>query len=631
MDIIDIKENFWLGTQAYLQYLVDNDLSTEKIGVISVVPPDNSMFMLKTRSRIFDECGIEFEIKSKKYTLKSIHVAKNDKRRNILIIQVEKDALPDFSDIKNDEIFIISDLKFLVSRVGNWYDNCGNSISIPENPPALLPPEIFESAEPSDCQKAALKMIFSQPMSYIWGAPGTGKTGFVLANSILNYLKCDYDPGIILLTAPTNAALEQTLFRLLPILCDNGISLSKIIRLGQPSRNFAESYPDVCENMGIQYETDDTVEIIDALKRYKVQKEKINFCEDENLRRELKKTCETLRKIYTMCDFDNVEVELKKYNEKLKELKSQMLPFKIENELSVIACTVDTYIGKYLNLTLKKSKRGICHVFLDEACYCNLVKALTLFACNAPVTFLGDHMQLPPVCEMPDEHFMKDGAQNAFIWAQSAIYAENVFYEDMMQMFEEYLKNAPPHFDYMQKADLNFTHRFGSGLTEILERHVYQNNFMSAIYDETEIICINVAGNYSKNNRENMAEVRAIERYLELKNPEDYVVLTPYRNQVKLLSERLKRNVMTVHKSQGQEWDTVILSVTDTKNKFFTDTLTPETKGLQLINTAVSRAKKRLVIVCDAIYWQTQEGQMIKDLVDISKIVNNIFGIKPRK
>ena len=61
------------------------------------------------------------------------------------------------------------------------------------------------------------------------------------------------------------------------------------------------------------------------------------------------------------------------------------------------------------------------------------------------------------------------------------------------------------------------------------------------------------------------------------------------------------------------------------ENKFFTDTLIPQTKGLQLINTAVSRAKKQLIIVCDAKYWQTQEGQLIKDLVDISEIENNIL------
>lgn len=628
MEISDIKKNFWLGTQAYLQYLVDKDLSVEKIGVVSVSTIESTLYMLKTRSRIFDECCIEFEIKGKRYSGKDIRVLKNDKRRNVLIINTEEYIAPDFCDIKSDEIFIVSDLKFLVSRVGNWYEKYGDTIAIPENPPIPSEPTEFYGLAPSECQKKALKLIFSQPMSYIWGAPGTGKTGFVLANSILNYLKCDTDTGIILLTAPTNAALEQTLFRLLPKLSENGISLNKIIRLGHPTRAFSEAYPEVCENAGALDEADDTAEILDALKRYKLLKERLSECNDENLKTGLEKSCETLKKVYTMCDFDNLPAELEKYEEKLKTLKKQSLPFRIDNELSVIACTVDTYIGRYINQALKKSKRGVSHVFLDEACYCNLVKAMTLFACECPITFLGDHQQLPPVCEMPDEAFAKEDGRNAFIWAQSAIYAENAFYEDMDLLFYEYISNSPPHFDYMQKADLNYTHRFGSGLAEVLERHVYKNNFMSAIYGETEMLCINVAGNYAKNNRENPAEVKAIEKYLSLVSLEDYVVLTPYRNQAKLLSDKLKRNVMTVHKSQGQEWDTVILSVADTKNMYFTDTLSPETKGLQLINTAVSRAKKRLVIVCDAKFWHLAQGQLIKDLIDISKTVNNIFSIK---
>lgn len=629
MNSTEIKENFWLGTQAYLQYLVDNDLGTEKIGVISASFSDDSTVMLKLKSRIFDECGIEFEIREKRYNLNDIHVIRNKKWQNLLIIEIDKKIIPELKKADVSEIFVISDLKFLVSRVANWYNDCGDEISIPDKEPKLSAPTEFENSEPSECQKRALKLIFSQPMSYIWGAPGTGKTGFVLANSILNYLKCDYDSGIILLTAPTNVALEQTLIRLLPILSENGISSDKIIRLGRPTRAFADAYPEVCENAALCYETEDTAEILDALKRYKAQQEKLKVCENANLKNNLEQSCNTLKQIYSMCDFENSEEEIRLYEEKLKNLKAQALPVKIEKEVSVIACTVDTYIGRYLNLTLKNSKRKTCHVFLDEACYCNLVKAMTLFACDAPITFLGDHQQLPPVCEMPDDVFLKEGFENAFIWAQSAIYAENAFYEDTMQMLYEYIKNIPPYFDYMQKSDLNYTHRFGSGLSEILERHVYKNNFMSAIDTETEIICINVAGNYAKGNRENIAEVNAIERYLSLNVPADYVVLTPYRNQARLLFEKLKSNVMTVHKSQGQEWDTVILSVTDTKNKYFTDTLRSETKGLQLINTAVSRAKKRLIIVCDAKYWQTQDGQLIKDLVDISKIVSNIFAITP--
>ena len=37
--------------------------------------------------------------------------------------------------------------------------------------------------------------------------------------------------------------------------------------------------------------------------------------------------------------------------------------------------------------------------------------------------------------------------------------------------------------------------------------------------------------------------------------------------------------------------------------------------GLKVINTAVSRARRRLVIVCDTRYWMSEEGELIGDLV----------------
>lgn len=604
----EIKENFVKGSQAYLQYLVDNDLGIEKINVTSVITlceGDVFLYLIKASRRIFDETALEFEIRGKRYNESHIHILKNDKRDFSLTIQAEKSIAHEFMGITKDDITIIADMKFLVARVMNWYENYGNLIEMPEYAPKIKP--YFPDSEISKCQKNAINTIFKKPLSYIWGAPGTGKTGYVLANSILSYLKNDENDGIILLTAPTNAALEQTLYRLLPILSDNGIDLNKIMRLGYPSRQFSAEYPNVCENTGLQHEAEKIKETMDIYRRYiSILKKKRN--------------CDALKMMYPKLNFENAEEELTILNERLKEIQKSSLPARIEKELSVIACTVDTYIGRCLNSVIGRSKRSISHIFLDEACYCNLAKALTLFSCKCPITFLGDHMQLPPVCEISDEALMSEKNTPAFIWSQSAIYAENVFYEDILQMYEEYVRNSPPHFDYMTKSDLNFTHRFGSGLTEVLERHVYQNNFMSAVFTETEIICINVAGNHFQNKRENIGEVRAIENYIKSEKLDDYVILTPYRNQEKRLFDRLKRNVMTVHKSQGQEWETVILSITDTNNKYFTDSLNKESKGLQLINTAVSRAKNRLVIVCDAVFWQKQEGQLIKDLIEISQI-----------
>jgi superfamily I DNA and/or RNA helicase len=99
--------------------------------------------------------------------------------------------------------------------------------------------------------------------------------------------------------------------------------------------------------------------------------------------------------------------------------------------------------------------------------------------------------------------------------------------------------------------------------------------------------------------------------------------LAPYSAQVRALTNALpefqKQNkVLTVHKSQGQEWDTVIYSVCDIgngKKPWFTDSQNTMSSGLNNINTAISRAKKTLIIVCNPDEWHFFQGQLITSII----------------
>ena len=127
-------------------------------------------------------------------------------------------------------------------------------------------------------------------------------------------------------------------------------------------------------------------------------------------------------------------------------------------------------------------------------------------------------------------------------------------------------------------------------------------------------------GGSSPNRRENNAEAAAIQQIVKSNKLKEFVILTPYKNQMAkigalLPNERNNHLILTVHGSQGREWDTVILSVSDTSDKWFTDSQNRVSKGKNLINTAVSRARKRLIIVCDYNYWIKQNNQLITGLL----------------
>ena len=80
---------------------------------------------------------------------------------------------------------------------------------------------------------------------------------------------------------------------------------------------------------------------------------------------------------------------------------------------------------------------------------------------------------------------------------------------------------------------------------------------------------------------------------------------------------------MTVHSSQGREWDTVIFSPVDRNQKFLCNSQKPQ--GIHVINTAVSRSINDLVIVCDFDYWRDRSDcQLIGRLVsEYSELVRN--------
>lgn len=79
-------------------------------------------------------------------------------------------------------------------------------------------------------------------------------------------------------------------------------------------------------------------------------------------------------------------------------------------------------------------------------------------------------------------------------------------------------------------------------------------------------------------------------------DPADIVVLTPFRAQVAMLRDFLRRNhpqinVSTIHRAQGSEKTLVIMDPVDASNPFFDGA-----EGRRLINVAISRAKAHVVI-----------------------------------
>lgn len=805
------------GTGQYYKYLKENGKGKDEVRVISVVAY-NGMYELTLSGRLYnDGSDVEFCICNISYTTGMLRPVKYDRIRNILTVWATEEFVLDLKDrhgcgledIPVDRIVLRSDLLFLVQRVLNWYRRAAAGVC--PSPKIDFPPKpicdyvacpwIHPQYFPSPEQAQAIRTAMTSSLSYIWGAPGAGKTKFVLARCLVSHISMGHK---VLVCAPTNIALEQTLFGVLSVLRDEQIPSNRILRLGTPSDRFADEYPECCVQRGAQerfnelsiakeeleakiaepkrareklltyrkysrYTTsalknvkERQEELIAALEAEKQldeeiardtseleklndllasteaalreamtqatssEKEKHTFhykishvfgtaysseverslaianvkvdkkiAEKEgiisrfnevakrlnekrtqynqraavnDIVRHFKKTQSKLKKRFPkrlaplieelnagnarerfakmittleettdeintyltehsendIPDTAEIERQIERIDTELKGLSPKSVQSRLES-VAVVALTADSFVGSYELIRESHANRKFNHIFIDEAGYLCAAKGMTLFSLGIPVTLLGDHMQLPPVCEMNFDQETEPIRFPAVFWSLPIIYCCNIRENELDVLYRQFIKNELTPFEGMPREMLTQTFRFGVGLARALSKHVYKDPYsvISATRNaETEIVVIDAARtNTEREKRENHSEAAAIAAYLDSTewDSDSVSILTPYNAQRKVLSKylpkSLKESILTVHKSQGQEWETVILSVVDTHNKWFTTTLVPERGGVQVLNTAISRARRRLVIVCDYKHWLSCPNELLGDIV----------------
>lgn len=772
MDYSEFRSLAIKSAQLYYQYLTDNNKGYSSVGVRSVSPlGKGDRLLLRLSGRLLSLSGLRIRVRNMIFSPEEVTLARYDDKARTLEIRPQKQHLELFRDPR--DIHVISDLKFLVRRVHDWYEHT-EQLALPTIPPTSLSYDdttLLRGLSPE--QRSALLGILHHPLSYVWGAPGTGKTQFVLARAVLAYCLTGKQ---ILITAPTNNAIEQTLRGVLPILRDAGIPLNKVLRIGTPTADFYSEYPMVCEARTVEvelsginarieflskarlyYDTQVWLEKVDRISQeqqlklgaLEQQASELSFRQNEleRLRRELQneflpvfsridqltakiaklncflaqtrsrlemrlkrralgeaelelsvaqrelsefrsrhddllrrdsalldeaaqlrntqsevataieliteplceaaETCPVTQKSaellelmrcdgsrraltsvqlwlrefrtsmnsktseYNDLDPDTIQSEINDLSQRRSDLESHSAEARMQDVL-VVAATVDGYIGR-----LREAKHfHPCHVFLDEAAYCPLIKGVTLLAPGVPLTLLGDHMQIPPVCEADSDLFSTDQYASMLLWSQSALYVEDVFCRSFAQLSADYFAEQLPCLCQMQKFDLLHTFRFGETLADILGHFIYTTEFHGNPDLDTNITVLHVKPRSTPEKKNtNPDEAAAVIDFLSKHPHRDFAVLTPYRNQRALLASADPRilspeSVLTIHGSQGREWDTVFLSVVSASPTRFL--------SLRLINTAISRAKKSLVIVCDRESWSRYRSHLIGALANIA-------------
>lgn len=248
------------------------------------------------------------------------------------------------------------------------------------------------------------------------------------------------------------------------------------------------------------------------------------------------------------------------------------------------------------------------YVIMDESSQVDLISAVIAMSCAKRIVFVGDQKQLPHVIKNKNLRPLED----LFLRYSLPKYFNYAKYSILKSVSEQYENELPCVL-------LNEHYRCDPLIIEFCNKRFYK--------DELIVQTKHTEGNgiewvsdqsHSANGTINENQVKIInEKILPKIQGENVGIVAPYRKQVELIAEKVQDNsvlVDTIHKFQGKERDVMVLSTVVDKIRFYEDEeKTDFLNNENLINVAISRAKKKLYVIASKEITH-QEGCLLNDL-----------------
>lgn len=247
------------------------------------------------------------------------------------------------------------------------------------------------------------------------------------------------------------------------------------------------------------------------------------------------------------------------------------------------------------------------YLIMDEASQVSIETGTLALSCARNAVIVGDTMQLPNV--VSDEDKLKlDGIFREFKVQQGYNCAEYCFLQSVCNIFPDVEQTLLREHYRCHPTIINFCNqRFYAGNLLIMTQDQGEKDVMMAIKT--------VPGHHCRNHY-NQREIDVVKQEVlpHLKNINDVGIITPYNNQVDEFSRQIPSvEIATIHKYQGREKDTIIMSIVD-------DQITEFSDDSNLINVAISRAKNHFYLVVSG-NEQALKGN-ISDLIDYIEYQN---------
>lgn len=224
------------------------------------------------------------------------------------------------------------------------------------------------------------------------------------------------------------------------------------------------------------------------------------------------------------------------------------------------------------------------YLIMDEASQVDVKTGALALSCAMNAVIVGDDKQLPNVVSQEEEHAL-NAIQSTFCVDEKYQSTVNSFLQSCVKVFAD----APVTL-------LREHYRCHPRIIDFCNRRFYNGELIAMTSDcsEDKVLQVikTVPGNHARGHF-NQREIDVIIKEVmpEYSASDSIGIITPYRDQAIAINHALGMNVAsTVHKFQGRECDTIVMSMVDNAPTDFSD-------DPNLMNVAISRAKTRLCVV----------------------------------
>lgn len=224
------------------------------------------------------------------------------------------------------------------------------------------------------------------------------------------------------------------------------------------------------------------------------------------------------------------------------------------------------------------------YVIMDEASQVDIKTGALSLSCAMNAVIVGDDKQLPNVVSREEAQ-----ALNAIQSTYNVDDRYNAVTHSFLQSCVEVFKDAPVTL-------LREHYRCHPKIIEFCNQEFYDGELVAMTTDHGEDKVLQVVrtvkGNHARGHF-NQREIDVIPQEVmpEYADMGTVGIITPYRSQAKEINKAIGTDIAsTVHKYQGRECDTIIMSTVDNAPTEFSD-------DPNLLNVAISRAKTHLCIV----------------------------------